>query len=91
MIEIVISIAAIFAFVSGGLAVWRFMRGPAQQRPGPTLRIAILSLIGILLVSTSAWKFSKSRTLQFFGGIVPRVDTAVPVVALTLIESSNTF
>jgi peptidoglycan/xylan/chitin deacetylase (PgdA/CDA1 family) len=83
MIEVIISIVAIFAFVSGGLGVWRFMRGPAQQRPGLTLRIAILSLIGILLVSTSAWKFSKSRTLQFFGGIVPRVDTVVPVVALT--------
>ena len=83
MIEAAISIVAILAFVSGGLVVWRFMRGPAQQRPGPTLRVTILSLIGILLVSTSAWKLCKSRTFQFFGGIVPRVDTAVPVVALT--------
>jgi hypothetical protein len=81
MIEVAISIVAIFAFVSGDLVVWRFMRGPAQQRPGLTLRIAILSLIGILLVSTSAWKLGKSRTFQFFGGIVPRVDTVVPVVA----------
>jgi peptidoglycan/xylan/chitin deacetylase (PgdA/CDA1 family) len=71
MIEVVIAIVAIFVFVSGGLVVWRFMRGPAQQRPGLTPRIAILSLIGILLVSTSAWKLSKSRTFQFFGGIVP--------------------
>jgi len=36
---------------------------------------------GVLAVG--AWKVSRSRTFQFFGGLVPRVETGERVVALT--------
>jgi len=83
MIEIGILFAVLVAFVGAGLAIWRLIGGPTQRRLGLVLRITILSLIGALLLSLSAWKLSNARTFQLFGGIVPRVDTTEPVVALT--------
>lgn len=41
---------------------------------------AILTLIVVLIV---LWNISKSRTFQFFGEIVPKVNTSQKVVALT--------
>jgi peptidoglycan/xylan/chitin deacetylase (PgdA/CDA1 family) len=83
MIEAAILIVIIAAFVSGGLAVWRFTRGPAKRRLGLILRPATLSLMGALLVSVSAWRLSNSRAFQLFGGMLRRVNTSAPVVALT--------
>lgn len=37
----------------------------------------------LLLVAMTLWQVSKSRTFQFFGVLVPRIDTAEKVVALT--------
>ena len=45
-------------------------------------RVAIV-LITLLLLSAVLFKISKSRTFQFFGEIVPRVETKQRVVALT--------
>ncbi len=45
-------------------------------------RVAII-VIALLLVSVVLFKISKSRTFQFFGEIVPRVETNQKVVALT--------
>lgn len=48
----------------------------------------LLIRIGIILVAVGLclwglWEIGKSRTFQFFGEIVPRVETSQPVVALT--------
>jgi peptidoglycan/xylan/chitin deacetylase (PgdA/CDA1 family) len=83
MIEVAISLLIIVAFVVVGLAVWMLIRGPANRPLGLTLRIAGLSLLGIVLVTMYAWKLSNSCTVQLFGGIVPRVDTSEPLAALT--------
>jgi peptidoglycan/xylan/chitin deacetylase (PgdA/CDA1 family) len=81
--EAVILLAVAIALVSVGLAVWRLLPGPARGRRGTALRLAVLSLLVIPLVLGSAWKLGKSRTFQLFGNIVPRVDTADRLVALT--------
>jgi peptidoglycan/xylan/chitin deacetylase (PgdA/CDA1 family) len=91
MIEIGILVVAVLAFVGGGLAVWGFARGPANRHRGLTPRIAVLSLMSIVLVPASAWELSKSRTFQCFGNIVPRVDTSAPVVALTFDDGPSQF
>jgi chitin deacetylase len=91
MIEIGIMVVVTLAFFGGGLAVWRFARGPVKQRSDLAPRILVLSLVSILLVPTSTWKFTKSRTLQCFGNIVPRVDTSAPVVALTFDDGPSQF
>ncbi len=91
MIEIGILIVVMLAFIGGGLAVWKFTRGPAKQRRGLAPRIAVLSLMSIVLVPTSAWELSKSRTFQWFGNIVTRVDTSAPVVALTFDDGPSQF
>ena len=83
MIEVGIFVAITLAFIGSGLAVWKLLRGPAKRRPGSVSRVVILGLASVLLVSASAWKLSKSRTFQCFGGIVPRVETSAPLVALT--------
>jgi len=91
MIEIGILVVVMLAFIGGGLAVWRFARGPSKQRRGLAPRIAVLSLMSIVLVPTSAWQLSKSRAFQFFGNIVTRVDTSAPVVALTFDDGPSQF
>jgi chitin deacetylase len=83
MIEIGIPIVVLLVFVGTGLAAWRLVIGPVEQRLGLALRVVILSLTGMLLITMCIWRLSNSRTLQFFGGIVPRVETSAPVVALT--------
>jgi peptidoglycan/xylan/chitin deacetylase (PgdA/CDA1 family) len=43
----------------------------------------MLSLVVGLLVPWSAWRLMNARTIQLFGGIVPRVEASEPIVALT--------
>jgi chitin deacetylase len=42
------------------------------------------SVLFLLLILYAGWKVSKSRSFQFFGGLVSRVETTERVVALTL-------
>lgn len=60
-------------------AVWAY-------RPSRGLRVALVCacvLLALLAAGLISWRFSNARTLQLFGEIVPRVETAAPVVALT--------
>lgn len=45
-------------------------------------RVAVV-LVALLVVSAVLFTISKARTFQFFGEIVPRVETNQKVVALT--------
>ena len=46
-------------------------------------RIALIAVVLILVVSVGLRQVSRSRTFQFFGEIIPRVDTSQKIVALT--------
>jgi peptidoglycan/xylan/chitin deacetylase (PgdA/CDA1 family) len=83
MFEAGLMFAICLACVGAGLALWRFIAGPARRRFGPESRVISVSLAVALVVPISAWRLSKSRSFQCFGGMVPRVDTSTPVVALT--------
>ena len=65
------------------LAVWRALRGPARGRGAAVRRAAVVGLVTVPLVTLAAWNLSNSRDFQFFGGMVNRVETSEPVVALT--------
>jgi peptidoglycan/xylan/chitin deacetylase (PgdA/CDA1 family) len=39
--------------------------------------------LGTLALLVSGWRVSKSRSFQFYGGLVTRVETEAPLVALT--------
>jgi peptidoglycan/xylan/chitin deacetylase (PgdA/CDA1 family) len=45
--------------------------------------IALIVVIVFLALSSFLWQIGKSRTFQFFGEIIPRVNTTQKVVALT--------
>ncbi len=47
------------------------------------LRFFLLSLVIGFLVFVASWQFSKLRTYQLFGELIPRVETTRPLVALT--------
>ena len=83
MLEAGILLGIVLGLLGGGLAIWRAVRGPVRRRAGTVGRIAALSLVVVPIVLWSAWKLSNARTVQLFGGIVPRVETSEPVVALT--------
>src|SRR5215510_1281495 len=43
----------------------------------------LLALMAILVSTVALWQISRSRTFQFFGRLVPRVETSQKIVALT--------
>ncbi len=83
MLEIGILLLLAIALTGAGLAAWRAFRGSASNAQAMALRISAVAVFAAALVTFSAWKLSKARTLQLFGGIVPRVETDLRVVALT--------
>src|SRR5499426_784218 len=46
-------------------------------------KASLIFVAAVIVVTTAAFQVSKSRTFQFFGAIVPRVNTRQKVVALT--------
>jgi chitin deacetylase len=83
MVEAGILLVIALVLVAVELVVWRPVRGPAHMRLDTVRRVVILSLATMPLVGVSAWTISKSRDFQIFGEMVSRVETSVPVVALT--------
>ena len=83
MLEVVIFLALALTLLAGGLALWRLVRGPARRRWGTVGRAAVLGLLIAPAMLVGAWKLSNAHTFQLFGGIVGRVETTAPVVALT--------
>lgn len=53
------------------------------RRPVCVSLIVLLGILSLGAVSSGLWKVSRSRTFQFFGGLVPRVETTEKLVALT--------
>jgi len=47
------------------------------------LKAVLVIVVAVVAATTAAYKVSNSRTFQFFGEIVPRVNTRQKVVALT--------
>ena len=84
MLEVGIGFLVLLGLIGGGWAVWRLLGGPARRRCDAGLRLVLLCVVAIPLLIAAAWHLSKARTLQLFGGIVPRVETTAPLVALTL-------
>src|SRR5262245_15225207 len=50
---------------------------------GKRTRVTLTAAVAIIAVIAAAFQISKSRTFQFFGEIVPRINTRQKVVALT--------
>jgi chitin deacetylase len=55
------------------------------------IKIAGISLIAILLLGYVTFQISRSRTFQFFGTIINRVDTDENVIALTFDDSPTEY
>ena len=47
------------------------------------VKALLVIVVAVIVVTAAAFQISKSRTFQFFGEIVPRVNTGQKVVALT--------
>ena len=82
MLEALIFVAFALALLAGGLALWRLVRGPVRPW-GVAGRVAVLGVLVAPAMLFATWKLSNSRSVQLFGGIVDRVETSAPVVALT--------
>jgi len=49
-----------------------------------------LGIVFIMLASLlGAWQLSKSRSFQFYGGLITRLETPAPIVALTFDDGPN--
>jgi peptidoglycan-N-acetylglucosamine deacetylase len=83
MIEAALALAAAALLVGLGASLWRALARRAG-RPFRARRAAlVLAPAALLLVAAAGWETSRSVTFQCFGRIVPRVETAGRVVALT--------
>jgi peptidoglycan-N-acetylglucosamine deacetylase len=83
MVEIVIGLAVAVALVTGGVALWNWRRGPAKSRLRAAVRVALVSLLLLPALWYATYAVMNSRTFQFGGRIVSRVETSAPLVALT--------
>ena len=83
MIEAGILLAIILMLITLSLYIWRRIAGRHRRKLYLAGRIAVLSIVVLLLVSISTYKFINARGVQFLGEIVPRVNTSRPAVALT--------
>jgi peptidoglycan/xylan/chitin deacetylase (PgdA/CDA1 family) len=83
MEEIAVLVGLVLALAGAELAVWRLARGPARSGRQAAGRAVVA--LGLTLPAACAvvWNGSQARTFQLFGELVPRVETADPVVALT--------
>ena len=48
-----------------------------------TKLVALVSVVLIIICLIALWQISRSRTFQFFGELIPRINTSQKVVALT--------
>lgn len=83
MIEGIILLLIAATLVYGGSAIWRFAVAQARHRWELGVRTFCLSIGATVLLAAPVRTLINSRTHQVFGGIVPRVSTPLPVVALT--------
>jgi peptidoglycan-N-acetylglucosamine deacetylase len=89
MIEAGILLAIILLLITLSLSAWRRTAGRPRRKLYLAGRIAVLSIVFVLLVSISTYKFMNARKFQIFGEIVPRVNTSRPAVALTFDDGPN--
>lgn len=82
MLEALIFLSVALTLLAGGLALWRLVRGPVR-RWGVAGRAAALGVLIVPAMLFATWKLGNSRSVQLFGGIIDRVETSAPVVALT--------
>jgi peptidoglycan/xylan/chitin deacetylase (PgdA/CDA1 family) len=83
LIEVVIPLLVAFVLSGLGMIVWRTLRGAVRNRVNLVMRLIVVGLVAMMLVAALVWRISKSRSVQLFGGMVARVETSEPVVALT--------
>ncbi|MCJ7739515.1 MAG: polysaccharide deacetylase family protein, partial [Anaerolineae bacterium] len=65
------------------IRLWRSLRGPGRTRARAVTRVIGVCIVIMALGAYSAWRLSKSRSFQLFGGMVDHVETLQPAVALT--------
>ncbi len=83
MIEIGLGMLVVLAIEALVLVAWRWARGSARRPLALAGRVAAVTLLVVPLAAYGTWRLSKSRSFQLFGGLVRRVETSEPVVALT--------
>jgi len=72
-----------YAAVLGAALLLALGAGAGWRALGGRPRVVPCLLLGVLTAGYGAFRFSGARTVQLFGGIVWRVETADSVVALT--------
>lgn len=53
------------------------------MRRRKTTVIALVIVVVTLCIIVALWQISRSRTFQFFGQLIPRVETSQKIVGLT--------
>jgi peptidoglycan-N-acetylglucosamine deacetylase len=83
MIDIVAFLLLVGVVTAALFALGRALLRRLWKRIPLLVRILASVMLAFLLAGFFSWRISKARTFQFCGDIVPRVESAAPVVALT--------
>ena len=83
MIDIFVALAFLLAAAGAVLITWNKFAGRPRNRIFQVVRIGIVLLALIPLEAYGAYRLMNARGFQFFGEIVPRVETNRSAVALT--------
>ncbi len=89
IVESLVGVALVALAAAVGLGVWRALGGPALGGWHGALRVAVVASLAVAVVAFGLWRFVNSRQLQLFGGLITRVETSEPAVALTFDDGPN--
>lgn len=89
MADVVLGTSLLAVLAAVLLAGARALFGPSRTRLRMAGRVALALIIATTGVGIGVYQLTKSRTFQLAGTLVPRVDTAERVVALTFDDGPN--
>jgi peptidoglycan/xylan/chitin deacetylase (PgdA/CDA1 family) len=83
MADFLISLGCLTLASTLTLGIWQRVAGPSESPARRVGRIAVATALGVVLAGAGVYTLSKSRTFQFTGTLVHRVETESKIIALT--------
>lgn len=84
MIDLILLLGGFAAPMAVGLWLWRRLLGPPARRWRWLLRAGVLAVLIVPAGVSGAWRLMNHQEWQLLGGLVARVETSAPLVALTI-------
>lgn len=91
MADILLPLLAWLLLLALFMGAWCALPWPSRGRRGLIAGAVLIGMLTAAVVSVATWQLARSRSYQFFGELVYRVETDQPVVALTFDDGPTEY